>query len=123
MLAIKKIQNAMRDVVVTQPVITGIALMSKEGLIIQSALENTNDDLIAAAGAILYHLGSSSSMSLSKGEMQLVFIKAKDGYLIVSEVNDESIIMISTSTSDIQIGAIMYDVNEAVKKFKKLLEN
>ena len=123
MITANEIQSALRDTVMKQPVINGIALMSKEGLAIHSALEYSDEDLIAAAGSILYHLGSSSSLSLKKGEMQLVFIKGRKGYIIVSEVNEDVIILISTSTADIQVGSIIYEINQAVKKFKGLLSN
>ena len=123
MSIVNKIQMAMRDTVIKQPVINGVALMSKEGLMLHSALEDSNDELVAAAGAILYHLGSSSSYSLNKGEMQLVFIKGKEGFLVVSEVNENTIILISTATSNIQIGAIIFEIREAVKIFRGLLTN
>ncbi|MHA1271459.1 MAG: roadblock/LC7 domain-containing protein [Candidatus Helarchaeota archaeon] len=123
MISINEIQSAMLDTVMNQPVINGIALMSKDGLMIQSALENPNETLISATGAILYHLGLNSSQTLNKGRMQLVFIKSREGYIIVSEVDEEVIMLISTSTSDIQVGSIIYEINEATKRFRKILSS
>ncbi|MHA1832014.1 MAG: roadblock/LC7 domain-containing protein [Candidatus Helarchaeota archaeon] len=122
MFNINKIQSIIKDMVIAQPIIDGIALMSKDGLIIQSALEYANEDLIAAAGAILYHLGVNSTQALKKGKMQIMFIKGKDGYLVVSEINDEIVLLISTNYSNIQIGTLMFEVKETNEKLKSVLK-
>ena len=120
MQSLEKVNLGIQELVMNQPTINGIALMSKEGLIIQSALDDSNEDFVAAAGAILYHLGTSTLECLQKGSTDMVFVKGVNGYIIVSAVSRDIIMLVSTSTSEIQIGTLMFEVKEAIKKFGDL---
>ncbi|MHA1835644.1 MAG: roadblock/LC7 domain-containing protein [Candidatus Odinarchaeia archaeon] len=115
------LEDVLKDLELSIPQIQAAAIVSVEGLPIASALPSSVDEtMIAAMTAAMLSLGERAAAELNKGELEQVFIKGKDGYVIAMGAGENAVLTLS-ATKDVKLGLIFLEMERAAKKIAKLV--
>ena len=102
--------------------IIGTALVNRNGLLISSKLPRDVDDRkFGAMAAAMFSAIETSSLSLGNKNVDNLTVEYSDFQLIVMGV-DENVIMVSLLNSNSNLGLIFIEIEETIKKVKKLLK-
>ncbi|MHA1596833.1 MAG: roadblock/LC7 domain-containing protein [Candidatus Asgardarchaeia archaeon] len=118
-----ELNKILRDIELSAPggVIEGVALVSREGLMISSSLKyESNEDMIAAMTATLHALGEQAVREMEKGELKGAFVKGENGYALVGKVGD-SALLILLARKEAQMGVLLYLVEKMAKELEKYI--
>lgn len=96
-------------------------IASVEGLPIASTLpRGFNETRIAARTATLLSLSKKAILEMRKGNLDQLYIKGSEGYLLVMQAGPNAILIMST-TKDIRLGLILLDCRRICEKIAKLI--
>lgn len=97
----------------------GAVLVSPDGLAIASTFSDTYDeDRAAAMAAAILSLAERVAQELNKGELQEVYIKGKDGYVLFKGVSDVAVLGVLTK-QNVKLGLLLMESQRAVQKLLK----
>ncbi|MEH6811263.1 MAG: roadblock/LC7 domain-containing protein [Motiliproteus sp.] len=97
------------------------AIISTEGLIIATLLPaNMDEERVGAMSAAMLSLGERTSSELARGEMEQVLIKGKQGYILMTHANSDSVLTVIVKPSA-RLGLIFLDVKRAADAIGKIL--
>ena len=102
------------------PGVTDVILVALEGLPIASTLPEGIDEIkVAGMIAALFALAEGSGTEMEKGEFNQLFIKSFDGYLLIMQVERNTILAISLP-KDVRLGFIFsfLDAKRISEKFQ-----
>ncbi len=115
------LDSILRDLEAAVPQIQAAAIVSVEGLPIASILPaNVDETMIAAMTAAMLSLGERAAAELNKGELEQVYVKGKDGYIIVMGAGANAVLTLSAS-KDVKLGLIFLEMERAAKRIAKLV--
>ncbi len=101
--------------------IEACAVVSEDGLIIASALpQGLDEERIAAMSAVLLSMGSRTVAELQRGELEQLFVKGSDGYIIMSHAGPHGVLIALTSKSA-KLGLIFLDMSRCADDVEKIL--
>ncbi len=104
------------------PEVMAVAIASKEGLPIASALPPGVDETrIAAITTAMHSLANESVNEMTQGDFDHLYIKGSDGYLLVMQAGPNTILTVST-TNDARLGLILLDCKRTCEKIAKLVD-
>ena len=106
------------------PGVEGAVLVTLEGLPIASTLPEGIDEIkVAGMIAALFALAEGSVTEMEKGEFSQLFINSSDGYLLIMQVERNTILAISL-TKDVRLGLIFpfLDAKRISEKFHSRLD-
>lgn len=116
------LDSILRDLEVAVPQVQAAAIVSVEGLPIASALPSGVDEtMIAAMTAAMLSLGERAAAELSKGELEQIYVKGKEGYIIVMGAGQNAVLTLS-ATVDVKLGLIFLEMERAAKKIAALVQ-
>lgn len=99
------------------PGINGVAIVTTEGLPIISVLPRDIDEIrIAAMTAVLLSLAEIASTEMEKGVFEQLYIKGKEGYLIILQVGPNVILILST-TINVKLGLVFLEIKRIFGEF------
>lgn len=104
------------------PYIEGISIVSTEGLTICSNLRYSEEERVAAIAATLVSLGMNTTTSLGKGNLNSVFVKGENGYILLGEIN-QSIVITVVTRSDVKIGVVLWELEKVKQKLLELFRS
>ncbi|MFX1574253.1 MAG: roadblock/LC7 domain-containing protein [Promethearchaeota archaeon] len=105
----------------TIPEVKAATVVSTEGEIIASALpQDVDEATIAVMTAALLSLAESAITMIKSGEFEYLFIKGRDGYLLVLQAGQNAVLAISTS-KDVRLGLIFLDCKRTAEQIAKLI--
>jgi predicted regulator of Ras-like GTPase activity (Roadblock/LC7/MglB family) len=85
--------DRLRDLQSTTPEIEASAVVSVDGLIMASSLPaGVEEDRVSAMSAAMISLGERISTELGRGLLDQVYIKGKNGYVILMSVGEEAVL-------------------------------
>lgn len=97
------------------------ALISKDGLMIASALPSgIDEDRVGAMSAALLSLGDRAGRELARGEIDRVMIQGDKGYVIMTSAGDEAVLTI-IAKSNAKLGLIFLDIKRAAEALSSLI--
>jgi len=97
----------------------GAVLVSPDGLAISSTFSDTYDeDKAAAMAAAILSLAERVLQELDKGELQEVYVKGKDGYVLFKGISDIAVLAVLTKPN-VKLGLLLMESNKAVKEILK----
>jgi predicted regulator of Ras-like GTPase activity (Roadblock/LC7/MglB family) len=103
------------------PDVEGCALVSEDGLMIASAFPAQYDEgRIAGMTSTLLSLGSRTSEELERGELEQVFVKGKQGYVVAMNASEGTVFMVLTNQAA-KLGLIFLDMKRTVTKIVQVL--
>ncbi|NPA58552.1 MAG: hypothetical protein GXN94_04570 [Aquificae bacterium] len=99
----------------------GAILISPDGLAISSTFKGDQDeDRVAAMGAAILSLGERVTTELNKGELDQLYVKGSEGYVLFTGVGNMAVLGVTTS-GDVKLGLLLMEVNRAVEKLKEVM--
>ena len=99
--------------------IIGIAIVNRNGLLISSHLPRDIDDRkFATMAAIIYESIETAVSSLNGDKIIHLTVEFDEYQLLVIEV-DENIVLVSLMDLNINLGLILIEIEESIKKINK----
>jgi predicted regulator of Ras-like GTPase activity (Roadblock/LC7/MglB family) len=106
---------------VSSPDIQASAVVSADGLIIASALpNNVEEDRVSAMSAAMLSLGERISLELRRGELDQVYIRGDNGYVMLMAVGEEAVLTIMAGINA-KLGLIFLDIKRTAEALSKLI--
>lgn len=110
----------LQELQVSSPDIQASAIVSVDGLIIASALpKNVEEDRVSAMSAAMLSLGERIAMELGRGDLDQVYIKGGEGYVILMAIEDLAVLT-ALAREDAKLGLIFLDMKRAVDDIAEL---
>ncbi|MCS7312891.1 MAG: roadblock/LC7 domain-containing protein [Acidobacteria bacterium] len=117
----QQIEHLLRSFVTSTPEVHGAALVSLDGLPLYTALPaGTEEDRIAAMAAALLALGERTLRELRRGQLEQVYVKGSDGYIIVFRVGAEAVLEVITS-NQAKLGLILLEAKRCAQEASRLI--
>ena len=99
----------------------GASLVSADGLPVASVLKpGMEEDRIAAMSAAILSLGERVSEELAKGVLEQITIKGTDGYVILTGVGRDAV-MVVLADNNAKLGLLLMEIRKAQDKLKGLI--
>ncbi len=103
------------------PDIEAAAVVSIDGLIMASALPaDVEEERVAAMSAAMLSLGERTAQELGRGELEQVFVKGEDGYVLLMGAGEEAVLT-ALARKDAKLGLIFLDMRRTAEELGKVL--
>jgi predicted regulator of Ras-like GTPase activity (Roadblock/LC7/MglB family) len=113
--------DRLRDLQSTTPEIEASAVVSVDGLIMASSLPaGVEEDRVSAMSAAMLSLGERISNELGRGLLDQVYIRGKDGYVILMAVGEEAVLT-TLVREGAKLGLIFLDMRRTADDLEKLV--
>jgi uncharacterized protein len=113
--------DRLRDLQSTTPEIEASAVVSVDGLIMASSLPaGVEEDRVSAMSAAMLSLGERISTELGRGLLDQVYIKGREGYVILMSVGDEAVLT-TLVREGAKLGLIFLDMRRTADDLEKLV--
>lgn len=117
----QKLVGRLRDMQFSSPDIEGSAIVSVDGLSIASALrDDIEEDRVSAMSAAMLSLGERIASELGRGKLDQVYIKGKEGYVILMSIGDEAVLT-GMARKEAKLGLILLEMRRAVEDLRSLI--
>ena len=113
--------DRLRDLQAGTPDIEASAVVSVDGLIMASSLPaGVDEDRISAMSAAMLSLGDRIASELSRGQLDQVYIRGKNGIIVLMAVGEDAVLTV-LARSTAKLGLIFLDMNRAAEDLSRLL--
>jgi predicted regulator of Ras-like GTPase activity (Roadblock/LC7/MglB family) len=113
--------DRLRDLQSTTPEIEASAVVSVDGLIMASSLPaGVEEDRVSAMSAAMLSLGERISTELGRGLLDQVYIKGREGYVILMSVGEEAVLT-TLVREGAKLGLIFLDMRRTADDLEKLV--
>jgi predicted regulator of Ras-like GTPase activity (Roadblock/LC7/MglB family) len=117
----KQMVEELKKLQISSPDIQASAVVSVDGLIIASALPGSvEEDRVSAMSAAMLSLGERISLELKRGELDQVYIRGNDGYVMLTAVGSDAVLTVMAN-ADAKLGLIFLDINRTAEKLALLI--
>jgi predicted regulator of Ras-like GTPase activity (Roadblock/LC7/MglB family) len=111
----------LRSMQAAAPDIEASAVVSVDGLIMASALQQgVEEERVSAMSAAMLSLGERISHELGRGGLQQVYIKGGSGAIILTSVGSEAVLT-ALARHEAKLGMIFLEMRRAADDISKLL--
>jgi predicted regulator of Ras-like GTPase activity (Roadblock/LC7/MglB family) len=111
----------LRNMQAAAPDIEASAVVSVDGLIMASALQQgVEEDRVSAMSAAMLSLGERISGELGRGGLEQVYIKGNMGSIVLTAIGDEAVLT-AMSRQDAKLGMIFLEMRRAAEDLVKLV--
>ncbi|MGB2897347.1 MAG: roadblock/LC7 domain-containing protein [Anaerolineales bacterium] len=111
----------LRDLQASSPDVEASAVISVDGLTIASALPaNVEGDRVAAMSAAMLSLGERISGELGRGNLDQVYIRGENGYMILMAVGKEAVLTV-LARKQAKLGLLFLDMRRATQDLAELI--
>jgi predicted regulator of Ras-like GTPase activity (Roadblock/LC7/MglB family) len=101
--------------------IEATAVVSVDDLIMASSLPaDVEEDRVAAMSAAMLSLGDRTAQELGRGELEQVFIKGAEGYVILTSAGTDAVLT-ALARADAKLGLIFLDMRRTVEEIGKVI--
>jgi predicted regulator of Ras-like GTPase activity (Roadblock/LC7/MglB family) len=115
------LDDILKKLLASIPEVKAACIVSVEGLPIASALpRNVDETRVAAMTAAMLSLGERAAQEFEKGDMEQVYVRGVDGYILVMSAGPNAVLTVS-ATKDVKLGLIFLDCKRACEKISKLV--
>ena len=113
--------DRLREMQASSPDIEASAIVSVDGLSIASALpQEIEEDRVSAMSAAMLSLGERIATELGRGELEQVYIKGQNGFVVLMAVGEEAVLT-ALASEKAKLGLIFLDMRRAVEDLEKLI--
>lgn len=117
----KMIRSTLLDLNSTSTDIEASALVSMDGLMMAAVLPRDQDeDHVAAMSAAVLSIAERTATELSRGELEQILIKGRNGYVLVTHTGPDAVITVVAKPTA-RLGMVFLDVKRAAAKMEKLI--
>ncbi|MBK9926590.1 MAG: roadblock/LC7 domain-containing protein [Anaerolineales bacterium] len=111
----------LRSMQAAAPDIEASAVVSVDGLIMASALQQgVEEDRVSAMSAAMLSLGERISNELGRAGLEQVYIKGDAGAIVLTSVGDEAVLT-ALARQDAKLGMIFLEMRRAAEDLTKLV--
>ncbi len=111
----------LRNMQAAAPDIEASAVVSVDGLIMASALQQgVEEDRVSAMSAAMLSLGERISMELGRKGLEQVSIKGSKGSIVLTSIGEEAVLTV-LSRPDAKLGMILLEMRRAAEDLFKLV--
>ena len=111
----------LRTMQASAPDIEASAIVSVEGLIMASALQQgVEEDRVSAMSAAMLSLGERISTELGRAGLEQVYIRGNAGSIILTSVGEEAVLT-ALARQDAKLGLIFLEMRRAAEDLVKLV--
>ena len=111
----------LRNMQAAAPDIEASAVVSVDGLIMASALQQgVEEDRVSAMSAAMLSLGERISNELGRAGLEQVYIKGQKGYVVLMSVGEEAVLTVM-AREQAKLGLILLDMRRAAEDLAKLI--
>jgi predicted regulator of Ras-like GTPase activity (Roadblock/LC7/MglB family) len=113
--------DRLRELQASSPDIEASAIVSVDGLTIASALpQGVEEDRVSAMSAAMLSLGERIASELGRGALDQVYIKGREGYVVLMSVGEEAVLT-ALAREHAKLGLIFLDMRRATEDLRKLI--
>jgi len=117
----QQLVEELKKLQISSPDIQASAIVSADGLIIASALpHNVEEDRVSAMSAAMLSLGERISLELRRGELDQVYIRGDNGYVMLMAVGEDAVLTIMAGVNA-KLGLIFLDIKRTAEVLKGLI--
>jgi len=117
----EKMVERLQNMQAFAPDIEASAVVSVDGLIIASALQQgVEEDRVSAMSAAMLSLGERISSELGRAGLEQVYIKGDAGSIVLTSVGDEAVLT-ALARQDAKLGLIFLEMRRAAEDLVKLV--
>ncbi len=118
---VDQLVDRLRQLQASTPDIEASALVSVDGLIMASALPaGVEDDRVSAMSAAMLSLGERIAQELQRGELEQVYIKGDDGYVILTAVGEEAVLT-ALVRPEAKLGLVFLEMRRAAEDLARIV--
>ncbi len=111
----------LRDLQASSPDVEASAVISFDGLTIASALpESVEEDRVAAMSAAMLSLGERISGELGRGNLDQVYIRGKNGFMVLMAVGNEAVLTV-LARKQAKLGLLFLDMRRTTRDLAELV--
>ncbi len=111
----------LRDLQASSPDVEASAVISFDGLTIASALpESIEEDRVAAMSAAMLSLGERISGELGRGNLDQVYIRGKNGFMVLMAVGNEAVLTV-LARNQAKLGLLFLDMRRTTQDLAELV--
>lgn len=114
-------EKMLRNLVANTPDVEGAAVVSTDGLVLSSVLPaGTDEDRVSAMAAALLSLGERTSAELARGDLEQVYVRGANGYILLMRAGEESVLEAIAGPSA-KLGMVLLDMKRAAAELGKIV--
>ena len=98
----------------------GCCSSTLDGLMIASALPESEQERVAAISAAMLSLGEKATSELDRGALQEIYVKGDRGYTLMTSVGDTALLLV-LAKADAQLGLIFVDMKRMAESLVEIL--
>ena len=111
----------LRNMQAAAPDIEASAVVSVDGLIMASALQQgVEEDRVSAMSAAMLSLGERISSELGRAGLEQVYIKGSAGSIVLTSIGEEAVLT-AMARQDAKLGMIFLEMRRAAEDIVKLV--
>jgi len=111
----------LRNMQAAAPDIEASAVVSVDGLIMASALQQgVEEDRVSAMSAAMLSLGERISSELGRAGLEQVYIKGNAGSIVLTSIGEEAVLT-AMARQDAKLGMIFLEMRRAAEDIVKLV--
>jgi uncharacterized protein len=117
----QRMVDRLRDMRSLSSDVEASAVVSTDGLIIASDLPaSSEEDRVSAMSAAMLSLGERISTELGRGQLDQVFIRGAEGYVLLMPAGEEAVLTI-LARREAKLGLVMLDSRRTAADIAKLV--
>ena len=117
----KQMVEELKKLQISSPDIQASAVVSIDGLIIASALPGSvEEDRVSAMSAAMLSLGERISIELRRGDLDQVYIRGDNGYVMLTSVGQDAVLTVMASVNA-KLGLIFLDIKRTADALTELI--
>jgi len=117
----EQLVDRLRNMQAAAPDIEASAIVSVDGLIMASALQQgVEEDRVSAMSAAMLSLGERISGELGRGSLEQVYIKGDAGAIVLTSIGQEAVLT-ALARPEAKLGLIFLEMRRAAEDLVKLV--
>jgi uncharacterized protein len=113
--------DRLRAMQASAPDIEASAVVSVDGLIMASALQQgAEEDRVSAMSAAMLSLGERIASELGRGGLEQVYIKGDNGFIVLISVGDEAVLT-ALARQEGKLGLVFLEMRRAAEDLTRLV--
>lgn len=103
------------------PDVEASAVVSVDGLIMASALpSDIEEDRVSAMSAAMLSLGERIATELKRGQLDQVFVRGEDGYVVLVSIGEEAVLT-ALASSRARLGLVFLEMKRTANELLSLV--
>lgn len=117
----EKMVTRLRDMQAASSDIIASAVVSVDGLTMASALpSDIEEDRVSAMSAALLSLGERIASELDRGELDEIYIRGENGFVLLSAIGQEAVLT-ALASDGAKLGLIFLEMRRATEDLEKMV--